>query len=77
MEFFDSKIKQFLKMKPCTFSAQAQKIKKYPPRKKFRMLQETEAPKIFLIFTQKKAYVSGKGNPEKTPYVLGNFLYFK
>ena len=35
--------------------------------------------KKFLIFFQKKAYISGNGNPEKVLYILenGTFLYFR
>ena len=33
--------------------------------------------KKFLIFFQKKAYISGNGNPEKVLYISGNFSYFR
>ena len=37
--------------------------------------------KKILIFSQKKvfSYISGKGNPEKIPYISGNgtFSYFR
>ena len=46
----------FSQMKPCTFQPQIKKIKKYIPRK-FLILQETETPKIFFIFSQKKGFL--------------------
>ena len=60
------------------FSPSSKKFKKCTPRK-FLILQETEIPKKFLIFPQKKAflifqetetqkkipYISGNGNPKK------------
>ena len=68
MELSNSKIKKFLvfsqKSSP-HFSAQAQKNKKNPPRKKFLIFQEME----LLRSNIKKN--SGNGNPEN------NSLYFR
>ena len=49
--------------------------------RKFLILQKTEPPKKFLIFSQKItcSYVSGNGNSEKIPYISENAtsLYFR
>ena len=47
------------------FSAQAQRIKKFTPRKLLK-LQESKNPKRFILFFQKKAsYIPENGNHEK------------
>ena len=43
-------------MKPCTFQPKIKKLKKSTPRK-FLILQETENPKKFLIFSQQKLFL--------------------
>ena len=43
-------------MKPCTFRPEPKNIKQSTPQK-FLMLQETRAPKKFLIFSEKKAFL--------------------
>ena len=67
-------------MKPCTFQPNPEKIKKNPPREKFLILQETEAPEKLLIFSQKKSVLifQEKEAPKKffifqeTSYISGS-----
>ena len=60
MELYSSNMKKslyFQKWNPALFSPSS-KNKKSPPREKFLILHETEAPKKLLIFSQKKAFLT-------------------